>query len=80
MKIQNIRCSVCGSMCQDETVRTFTIWAENHRVVDMMGIGKIVFNVCELCLWPEEEPIPFIVTEKGMAESMRQLAKEKENA
>jgi len=80
MLIKNIKCNVCGAMCQDDTIRRFDITGMNHSFLEVFGVNLFIVNICELCLWPEDLPIPFIVTEKGRAESMRQVAKENGNA
>jgi len=65
-------------MCQGSEGQLFRLsWV--HPTLPFVGKREIAF-ICDLCLWPEDEPIPFIVTEKGITESMRQPAKEKENA
>jgi len=77
-EFENIRCNCCGAMCQGSEGRLFELsWV--HPTLPFLGKRELAF-ICELCLWPESLPIPFTVTEKGRAESMRQLAKEKENA
>jgi len=80
MPIENIRCNSCGAMCEDSTVRRFLIPMENHGELKLFGPGPIAITICEFCLMDENEPIPFTVTEKGIAESMRQVAKENGNA
>jgi len=80
MSIYNIRCHVCNALCQNDTIRTFKIDGNSHAGLRKLGIAGMAIDICELCLWPETEPIPFTVTEKGKAYWITQGSKEKENA
>jgi hypothetical protein len=77
-KLKNITCNCCQAGVQSDQGRLFKLtWRDS--VWPFMGFEQVAF-ICDLCTWPENEPIPFTVTEKGIAESMRQPAKKNENA
>jgi len=72
MPINNVLCNHCGAWCQDTTTQTFVILKQNHSALALFGFDSLVITICELCLWPVDEPIPFIVTETGKAASIEQ--------
>jgi len=77
-KLKNITCNCCGAGVQSDQGRLFTLkWQDS--VWPFAGFQQLAF-ICDLCTWPENLPIPFTVTEKGRAVSMRQLAEEDKNA
>jgi len=77
-KLYNVECDVCRAGCQASEIRSFRVnlsFAGLHPATAAVDV-----HICELCILPEDQPIPFTVTEKGRAESMRQVAKENGNA
>jgi len=75
--LENVKCLMCGAFVQkSEAVEIKLIYPEHWEPVYF----DISVFLCDLCIYPVDKPIPFIVTEKGRAESMRQPAEENGNA
>jgi len=77
-KLYNVRCMVCLADCQASEVRHFLVHLATGLQVE--EYWTVAVDICELCLLGENEPIPFIVTEKGKTESIKRGSGRKENA
>jgi len=80
MPIKNVMCCSCEAMCQESEVVPIVIRAPLRGFKAYPWVEFITVHLCGFCEIDPEQPIPFTVTEKGKAESMRQPAKEEPNA
>jgi len=80
--MKNVQCAFC--QCEVELGEavslSFLLPQPNPITATYPQIDRLHVWFCPFCLLSPDLPIPFIVTEKGRAESMRQPAGEEPNA